>query len=47
MLDVASKEGREPRFIPDVDGLRAIAVLFVVLFHFDVPGFILRSQVSF
>ena len=39
MLDVAAREGREPRFIPDVDGLRAIAVLFVVLFHFDAPGF--------
>ncbi|TIT62015.1 MAG: acyltransferase, partial [Mesorhizobium sp.] len=23
----------------DVDGLRAIAVITVILFHFDVPGF--------
>ena len=24
---------------PDIDGLRAIAVIVVILFHFDVPGF--------
>ena len=24
---------------PDIDGLRAIAVIAVILFHFDVPGF--------
>ncbi|TIS93879.1 MAG: acyltransferase, partial [Mesorhizobium sp.] len=24
---------------PDIDGLRAIAVVAVILFHFDVPGF--------
>lgn len=26
------------RFRPDIEGLRAVAVLAVVLFHFDVPG---------
>ena len=26
-------------FRPDINGLRAIAVLTVVLFHFEVPGF--------
>ncbi|TGW04484.1 acyltransferase, partial [Mesorhizobium sp. M2D.F.Ca.ET.145.01.1.1] len=24
---------------PDIDGLRAIAVVAVILFHFEVPGF--------
>ena len=24
---------------PDIDGLRAIAVIAVILFHFEVPGF--------
>ena len=26
------------RYIPAIDGLRAVAVLAVVLFHFGVPG---------
>src|ERR1700686_1669646 len=29
----------EPKFRPDVEGLRAIAVLLVVFFHCGVPGF--------
>ena len=27
------------RYQPEIDGLRALAVIAVVLFHFDVPGF--------
>ncbi len=27
-----------PRYRPDIDGLRALAVLAVVAFHYDVPG---------
>ena len=28
-----------PSYFPDVDGLRALAVVAVVLFHLEVPGF--------
>ena len=28
----------QARFRPDIEGLRAVAVLAVVLFHADVPG---------
>ena len=28
-----------PRYIPELDGLRAIAILLVLLFHLNVPGF--------
>jgi peptidoglycan/LPS O-acetylase OafA/YrhL len=31
--------GRASRFRPDIEGLRAVAVLAVVLFHAEVPGF--------
>ena len=31
--------GRVSRFRPDIEGLRAVAVLAVVLFHAEVPGF--------
>ena len=37
----SSDAGSRPahtRFRPDIEGLRAVAVLAVVLFHFDVPG---------
>ncbi|WP_164888314.1 MULTISPECIES: acyltransferase family protein [unclassified Mesorhizobium] len=30
----------ESDYRPDIDGLRAIAVIAVVLFHFDAPGFL-------
>ncbi|ESY68896.1 acyltransferase [Mesorhizobium sp. LNHC232B00] len=29
----------KPDYRPDIDGLRAIAVIAVILFHFEVPGF--------
>jgi len=28
-----------PRYRPDIDGLRAVAVLAVVFWHYGVPGF--------
>src|SRR6202000_1096668 len=33
-----SRRSEESRFRPDIEGLRAVAVLAVVLFHADVPG---------
>ena len=33
-----SRHPAQPRFRPDIEGLRAVAVLAVVLFHADVPG---------
>ena len=35
--DAASRPAHT-RFRPDIEGLRAVAVLAVVLFHADVPG---------
>ncbi|MBT6038640.1 MAG: acyltransferase [Halieaceae bacterium] len=34
-----SKTRRQLTYLPDIDGLRAIAVLAVILFHLKVPGF--------
>jgi peptidoglycan/LPS O-acetylase OafA/YrhL len=34
-----SKVARSDRYRPEIDGLRALAVLPVVLFHMTVPGF--------
>ncbi len=28
-----------PRFIPELDGLRALAILGVMFFHLQIPGF--------
>src|SRR5690606_24727960 len=38
-LPIISQYGVPMNFRSDINGLRAFAVLFVVLFHFDVPGF--------
>ena len=39
-VDDARVEAEEDRaFRPDVEGLRAVAIALVVLFHFQVPGF--------
>jgi len=35
---VGGKEQAQAGFRPDIDGLRAVAVLAVVLFHAGVPG---------
>ena len=35
----ATSGTRAPRFRADINGLRAVAILLVVLFHFSVPGF--------
>lgn len=34
-----TEKNRSPQFLPDIDALRAIAVIVVILFHFQVPGF--------
>ena len=36
--EVQARRSAQTRFRPDIEGLRAVAVLAVVLFHADVPG---------
>ncbi|MCV7102142.1 acyltransferase [Mycobacterium palustre] len=36
--EARERRGERPRFRADIEGLRAVAVLAVVLFHADVPG---------
>ena len=36
--ELPGRRSEHPRFRPDIEGLRAVAVLAVVLFHADVPG---------
>ncbi|HEY9306077.1 MAG TPA: acyltransferase family protein, partial [Mycobacterium sp.] len=36
--EVQGRRSQQTRFRPDIEGLRAVAVLAVVLFHADVPG---------
>ena len=36
--EVQGRRSAQSRFRPDIEGLRAVAVLAVVLFHADVPG---------
>ncbi|ORW85145.1 acyltransferase [Mycobacterium sp. IEC1808] len=37
--EARGRPSAQSRFRPDIEGLRAVAVLAVVLFHTDVPGF--------
>jgi peptidoglycan/LPS O-acetylase OafA/YrhL len=38
-MSSSSIERRQPAYRADIDGLRAISVIAVILFHFTVPGF--------
>ncbi|MGO9152438.1 SGNH hydrolase domain-containing protein [Mycobacterium sp.] len=38
-VGLESRRSGQSGFRPDIEGLRAVAVLAVVLFHFDMPGF--------
>lgn len=42
MLNPISRQQEAPShggFIPSIEGMRSLAVLVVLLFHLDVPGF--------
>src|SRR5436309_3302352 len=36
---VASRPTLLPKYIPELDGLRALAIIAVILFHLNIPGF--------
>src|SRR5258708_40051698 len=39
VVDEDERRPRAPAYRPDIDGLRALAVMAVILFHSGVPGF--------